>query len=105
MEFFTELIDLPRLIFNTLWVLGFSIIAAALSLTQFEGKQLGIPLRQMMKSNSFQLPLWIALTLVTIGFAGNASQWWERAVWIVLTLLNLLQLYFAAAYSRSAEDR
>ena len=94
MEQFTELIDVPRLLFNSLWVLGMSIIVAALSLRQFEAKVEGISFRAALQAYSFQLPLWIGLTLITIGFAGNAEALWEQMTWIVLTILNSIQLFF-----------
>ena len=104
MEQFTELIDVPRLLFNTLWVLGMSIIVAALSLRQFEAKTEGIRFREALQAYSFQMPLWIGLLLITIGFAGNANVLWERLTWLALTILNGVQLFIVFREYRSATD-
>lgn len=95
MEQITQLIDLPRLFFNILWVSGFSVIAAALSLHHFFAQEKNISYREAFKATNFQLSLWGGLTLVTIGLAGNAAQWWEQLWWIGVTILNGIQLYFA----------
>lgn len=94
MEEFTQLIDVPRLFFNTLWVLGLSIIVAAMSLRQFEAQHEGITFREALQAFSFQFPLWVGLLLVTIGFAGNSDTLWQRVSWIVLAVLNGVQLFF-----------
>lgn len=104
MEQFTELIDVPRLLFNILWILGLSIIVAALSLRQFEAKVESISFRKALEAYSFQLSLWIGLTLVTIGFAGNADALWEQVAWLVLTILNGMQLFNTFREHRSPAD-
>lgn len=93
MEQLTELIDLPRLFFNSLWVLGFSIIMAALSMHHYLAQEKNISFRDAVQATNFQLCLWGGLTLATIGFAGNATTWWEQILWVILTILNAIQLY------------
>lgn len=95
MEQFTELIDVPRLLFNSMWVLGLSIVVAAASLRQFEAHYEGITFRQALQTPKFQFWLWLGLTLATIGFAGNADLLWEQLVWFTLSILNLVQIFFA----------
>ena len=101
MEQFAELIDVPRLIFNTIWVLGMSIIVAALSLRHFEAQVEGIRFREALQAYSFQLPLWTGLTLITIGFAGNADVLWQQIVWVALAILNAVQLFIVFREYRS----
>ncbi|MFT5193076.1 MAG: energy-coupling factor transporter transmembrane protein EcfT [Cellvibrionaceae bacterium] len=95
MDQLTQLVDLPRLFFNSLWILGLAIIFAALSMHHYLAQEKKIPLRKALQSPDFQLFLWGGLTIVTIGFAGNANQSWEQLVWLALTLLNGVQVFFA----------
>lgn len=87
-----DLINWQQLLFSSIWIVGFAIILAALSYHSWEAQQQEIRFRTQLGSRPFQRLLWIGLILVTIGFAGNSTLLWERAVWGVLTLLNAVQL-------------
>lgn len=95
----TQLIDIPSLLFSTLWIIGFSIILAALSLQHYHAQISNQSLRERLQHPSFQLPLWCGLSLATIGFAGNSLALWEMITWIGIAFLCGYQLF------QSIQDR
>ncbi len=88
---FSQLVDVPALLFSIVWIVGFAIILSSLSIQHYNAQQSGIPFLEQLKKPPFQLVLWIGLTLVSIGFAGISNSRWELIAWIALGALSLFQ--------------
>lgn len=87
-------IVVSNILFSLLWLLGFAIIFAALSIHHYRAQLKNDSFYAQLQLANFQLPFWGGLALVTIGFAGNATTLWERIVWVSLAILTCVQVYF-----------
>lgn len=88
---FSQFVDVPAVLFSIVWIVGFAIILASLSIQHYNAQRLEIPFLEQLRKPPFQLVLWIGLTLVSIGFAGIANSTWELIAWIALGALSLFQ--------------
>lgn len=88
---FSQLVDIPAILFSILWIIGFAMILSALSIQHYNAQLLNTPFLEQLKKPSFQLVLWIGLALVSIGFAGISDRLWEQIAWGVLLVLTLFQ--------------
>lgn len=84
-------IDWLNILYNTLWIFGLALILAAFSYASWQADQQGQKLRQRLDSISFQFPLSIGLTFVSLGLTFLAQVWWERLIWLVFVGLFLFQ--------------
>ena len=81
------MIDWLNVVFNLFWITGLAIIVAAFSHNDWLAMVNKIKLKQQLASASFQVPLSIGLTLVSVGLTLLANTWWERLIWVVFVLL------------------
>ncbi len=88
---FSQLVDIPAILFSILWIIGFAMILSALSIQHYNAQLQNIPFREQLKKPSFQIVLWIGLTLVSIGFAGISNSRWEQIIWAILAASTLFQ--------------
>jgi multisubunit Na+/H+ antiporter MnhB subunit len=86
-------IDWAGLAFNALWVVGTSIILAALSFFHYEAQRQGERLRVYLQAPRFQTWLFLGLLLICLGLALLGPRWWERVVWGLLCGLSAWQLW------------
>jgi len=70
---------------HSLWILGVSVVLAALSYHDWLRRELSRPLRQQLREPSFRLPSNAGFLLVALGFMLlPGSRWWARALWFLL---------------------
>ena len=86
------MISWQSVIFNGFWVLGLSLMLAALSYHSWLAGQNNRQLRLQLSERGFLRPIWLGLFFIGIGLIGTSQQSWEMAIWVVLTLIALVFL-------------
>lgn len=99
-----ELIDWAGLARTALWVLGLSIVLAALSYASWRASSRGERLRAALARPQFQTAFAAGCALVSAGLAWSAIRTWERVAWLALLLAFLWQLISAARATAHASD-
>lgn len=97
-----ELIDWPGVARNALWIVGLSIVLAAWSYNRWWAAMHDVKLRQWLDRPRLQAPVSVGLLLFSVSLAWSAVRWWERGLWILLSLSFAWQLVSAW---RLAHDR
>jgi hypothetical protein len=87
------MINWLHVLFNLLWILGLSLILAALSHTLWLAYQRGIRARPLLGTPTFQLPFTLGLALVALGLFFLGRGWLEHLVWAIFVLLFALQAW------------
>lgn len=78
---------------NSLWILGLSILLAALSYHDWLARETGQRRRALFRRLSWRLPLWTGMASFCIGVGlGRELSWWERIFWAALALSAVWQL-------------
>ena len=87
------MIDWYALFWNSLWVVGASVLLAALSYHHWLAHEQGVRFRTQLETADGQRPLWAGFLLIAVGLAGTSPVWWETAVWGALALYAILNIY------------
>jgi hypothetical protein len=77
---------------NSFWIVGLSLLLAAVSYHYWLAQTLKRPLRQQLNQPSFNKVFWISFGLVSIGLLGTSQQTWEMIIWGFFTLYCLFNL-------------
>ena len=93
MLYFPIMIDWYSVFINSFWIIGLSVLLAGFSYHYWLAKETERSVKEQLNQHSFQTIFWISSILVSIGLAGTSQQWWETAVWILVILMSLLNLY------------
>jgi multisubunit Na+/H+ antiporter MnhB subunit len=88
------MINLASVAVNLLWVLGLTVILAALGYYDWLARERGMSLRQALASRGFVIAAGVGLALVSLGLAGTARDA-ERVLWLILTLVFVAQAWRA----------
>ena len=89
------MIDIWGVIANSLWVLGLSVLLAALSWAHWVASTEKCLFRKVLKRPATQLALDLGLFLFCSGLAATARTWWERVLWGLLAIAWVVQAYLA----------
>jgi hypothetical protein len=92
---------------NSLWIVGLSVILAALSYHYWLAGNYGHPLRQELSRPPFQVFFLIGLLLVGAGLALTGHGWWQilPAVGLILAcIVALLSLWRRAQERRHPQE-
>lgn len=82
-------LDWPLLLRSALWIVGLSIVLAALSYTWWWNSIAG---RRGLSTPRFLAPASLGFALFCSGLALSSQRWWERALWGLLCALFVVQL-------------
>ena len=91
MLYFASVIDWSNIFFNSLWILGSSIILAAFSYHYWQASERQRAITRELQTTSWRRAFWSGLLLISIGLAGTSQRWWEILLWLILTLLIAYQ--------------
>jgi hypothetical protein len=70
---------------NSLWILGLSIVLAALSYHHWLARELGRRLCDQFREPAWVMPFAGGMVLVSLGLAlAEGARWWERVLWAIL---------------------
>ena len=89
------MIDIWGVIANSLWVLGLSVLLAALSWAHWVASTEKSRFRTVLRRPATQLTLDLGLFLFCSGLAATARAWWERVLWGLLAAAWVVQAYLA----------
>lgn len=84
------MIDWLSVLFNSFWILGLSLLVAALSYHYWLARETERRLRTQFNQPSFLRVFWTSLALIGIGLAGTSQTTWETAVWILFIILSII---------------
>jgi len=87
------MIDWLNIFFNLFWIVGLAIIVAAFSYSDWQATGQRLKLRQLLKRPSFQLPLSLGLTLISLSLALLTPVWWERLIWLIFVSIFTAQTW------------
>lgn len=85
------MIDWLAFFLNTLWVLGLTIILAAVSYYHWHADQGKKSLRSFLASSSFSIVFSIGIFFFCVGVAGLSRTWWEQVLWGILAVVFAYQ--------------
>jgi Ca2+/Na+ antiporter len=85
---------------NALWVLGTAGVLASFSYTSWWAHERGVPLRQALGDSIFRLPFSLSMALTCLGLFFCARGRLERALWLVLIILFIVQAHLACRGKR-----
>jgi len=85
-------IDWTNLLFNSFWIVGLAILVAVFSYHYWLAGFEGTGLKEQLNQPSFHRFYWISFTFTGIGLAGTSQRIWEAAVWILFTLLSVVNV-------------
>jgi len=96
------MIDVQGIFFNSLWILALAILLALLSWTSWKAEHEGVRFRVVWARPGLRRLVTLSLVLFCAGMAAVSGRWWERLLWLVLALLQLLPLFLAWLSSRNS---
>ena len=99
-----ELIDWIGVARNALWILGLSIVLAALSYALWWARISRHGLRRTLGRAAFQVPLNLGLLLFSISLAWGSWRIWERLAWIALAVAFACQVILALRTGRTGAE-
>lgn len=92
-------INWPSIIINSFWIIGLAILLAAFSYHYWLAHEENRRLRDQLNQPTFQQLYWLSFVLVGIGLAGTSQKTWEMIIWMIFTLLSVVNT--ARAYKGS----
>lgn len=85
-------IDWYSVIVNSFWILGLAILLAAFSYHYWLAQAESRSLKEQLNQSSFPRFFWISFVFVGIGLAGTSQRTWETVIWILFTLISLVNV-------------
>lgn len=83
------MIDWVKLLFHVCWILGASLMLANYSLKDW-GKRESIPTNFYSPRGRRSVEL-LSVLMIGVGLSMTAHLWWQRLLWLIISLLLLLQ--------------
>jgi multisubunit Na+/H+ antiporter MnhB subunit len=81
--------------FSALWILGLSLVVAALSFAYYQVEQQKRRFRQALEMPACRIMIGLGLVFFCLGWTGSVSSTWERIVWAVLAFVFAVQIWQA----------
>jgi hypothetical protein len=97
------MIDVWSVAANGLWVVGLSILLAALSWTAWAATAGGDRLRIVIVRSPIRLCIDVGFLLFCSGLAATARTWWERLLWGGLTAAWGVQIWISRRETSTGE--
>ena len=90
-----DLIDWRLVGFSALWIVGLSIILAALSFGDYVAAQQRVRLRVVLAWPGYRAAINSGLVLFCLGLLGSSRAWWEQLLWAALVIAFGYQAWVA----------
>ena len=97
--------DLLPVAANLLWILGLSLVLAALSWANWAARTSRTRLRSGLARPSIRRALDLGLALFCTGLATTAHRGWEKALWALTALVFTVSIWRIRDGKRPAESR
>lgn len=98
------MIDVWGVAANGLWVLGLSVLIAALSWARWVAQKEGLRCRAVLGRPKIQLVIDLGLLLFCAGLAATSRTWWERVLWGLLAVAWVVQAWLTGRRRRGEWD-
>ncbi|OQA22845.1 MAG: hypothetical protein BWY63_00603 [Chloroflexi bacterium ADurb.Bin360] len=95
------MIDVQGIFFNSLWILALAILLALLSWTSWQAEREGVRFRVVWARPGLRRLVTLSLVLFCAGMVAISGRWWERLLWVLLALFQLLPPFLARLSSRN----
>jgi len=95
------MIDVQGIFFNSLWILALAALLALLSWTSWQAEREGMRFRVVWAHPGIRRLVILSLVLFCAGMVAVSGRWWERLLWLVLALLQLLPPFLAWLSSKN----
>lgn len=89
------LIDWRLVGFGTLWIVGLSVVLAALSFGDYVAAQQRVRLRAVLVWPEYHAAISAGLVLFCLGLIGSSRAWWEQLLWAALAIAFSYQAWHA----------
>ena len=86
------MIDWFNLLANTFWILGCALALATLSYASWHASVENEKLRMVLSSPGYEISLYAAGALFSIGLAATSDRIWEILLWTILAILFIIQV-------------
>jgi hypothetical protein len=96
-------IDIWRVIANSLWILGLTVLLAVLSWARWIAQAEGNRLRAVLKKPRTRQVLNLGLFLFCVGLAATVRTWWEHVLWGLLAAAWGVQAWLTRPGARGLE--
>ena len=87
------MIDWINLAINSLWIIALALALAVLSFARWESRKSEQSLKAQLNLPRWSIPLNIAGILFCLGLAATSDAWWERVIWVILSLMYVYQIW------------
>lgn len=84
------MINWTALLFSSLWILGLSVLLAALSYHVWQAGEQQRSLTAQLNQSSFLKSAWVGLAFIAAGLLGSSRSLWETAVWLLILGVSLV---------------
>jgi hypothetical protein len=91
-----NLIDWNALFSNFLWILALAWLLAVVSMARWQAHELGIKLGKLLDEPKHQVRLNLGGLVFCLGLGLVADKTWEMALWILLSIIFLVQVVISA---------
>lgn len=98
------MIDWYRVIANSLWILALALALATISFARWEARSTGAKLGETLNLPGWQTPLNIAGVMFCGGLAATSDVTWERALWLILAGLFVVQVVMSRLSARKTDQ-
>lgn len=98
------MIDVWSVVANGIWVLGLSILLAALSWAVWAATAAEVKFRIVMMRTPIRLTVDASLLLFCAGLTATARTWWERVLWSALAIAWGVQIWLVRREKTAVES-
>jgi hypothetical protein len=81
------MIDWWGFFYNSLWVVGLTVVLAVFSMASYQARVEGVRLWRRLSAPRLQAPFNLGMALFCLGLVLTSRSWWEQAVFSLLALL------------------
>ena len=89
------MIDIWGILANGLWILGLAVLLAALSWAHWAASTGRVRFRAVLCWPWLRRVVSLGLVLFCLGLMMTGRTWWERALWVALTVAWMAQAWLA----------
>lgn len=76
---------------NFLWIFALALAMACLSFAYWEASSRKVKLRTILENSRYQMMFNVSGILFCLGLAATSDATWETVLWLILTILFIVQ--------------
>jgi uncharacterized membrane protein YidH (DUF202 family) len=83
------MIEWHKVVSNSLWILGLSVLLAALSYQRWKALENNLKFRDQLSTKGWRFSIAVGIVLVLGGLGLTATALWEKFFWSLLSLVYI----------------